>query len=113
MKNYILTKTPKGKKFLYQVFDNENNLISKRESTRDYVACTSGGSFYFGRLDLIGKGDYAKLLHYYAIEKNFTFEQYLNSRSGYPDQYKTDIAYKSFLAKSELAYNNLSNIAYL
>lgn len=27
---------------------------------RDYVACTANGEFYFGRLDLIGKGDHGK-----------------------------------------------------
>lgn len=60
MEKYILTKTPKGKKFLYEVKDENGNVISKRTSTRDYVACSINGDFYFGRLDLVGKGDYGK-----------------------------------------------------
>lgn len=60
MEKYILTKTQKGKKYLYEVKDENGNVISKRTSTRDYVACTVNGDFYFGRLDLIGKGDHGK-----------------------------------------------------
>lgn len=60
MEKYILTKTTKGKKFLYEVKDVNGNVISKRTSTRDYVACSINGDFYFGRLDLVGKGDYGK-----------------------------------------------------
>lgn len=60
MEKYILTKTPKGKKFLYEVKDENGNVISQRTSTRNYVACTANGEFYFGRLDLIGKGDHGK-----------------------------------------------------
>lgn len=63
MANFILTKTAKGKKFQYQVIDTTTNeVISSRTSARDYVACTTNGEFYFGRLDLIGKGDHGKQL---------------------------------------------------
>jgi hypothetical protein len=60
MEKYILTKTQKGKKYLYEVKDENGNVVSKRTSTRDYVACTANGEIYFGRLDLIGKGDHGK-----------------------------------------------------
>lgn len=60
MEKYILTKTQKGKKYLYEVKDENGNVVSKRTSTRDYVACSVSGEFYFGRLDLIGKGDHGK-----------------------------------------------------
>lgn len=63
MAKYILSKTPKGKKFQYTVTDENGNILSKRLSNRDnYVACTANGEFYFGRLDLIGKGDHGKRL---------------------------------------------------
>lgn len=62
MEKYILTKTQKGKKYLYEVKDENGNVVSKRTSTRDYVACSVSGEFYFGRLDLVGKGDYGKRL---------------------------------------------------
>lgn len=62
--NYKLTKTQKGKKFLYTVTDENGTVISDRLSTRDYVACTANGAFYFGRLDLIGKGDHGRSIAY-------------------------------------------------
>lgn len=63
MAKYILVKKVKGKKYEYQVIDADSKaIVSKRMSARDYVACTADGSFYFGRLDLIGKGDHGKRL---------------------------------------------------
>lgn len=56
MAKYILSKKAKGKKYQYTVTDEKGNVISTRTSARDYVACTANGEFYFGRLDLIGKG---------------------------------------------------------
>ena len=63
MAKYILVKKEKGKKFEYQVIPAESKaIVSKRTSARDYVACVADGSYYFGRLDLIGKGDHGKQL---------------------------------------------------
>lgn len=63
MAKYILSKKVKGKKYQYTVTDEKGNVISTRTSARDYVACTANGEFYFGRLDLIGKGDHGKGLN--------------------------------------------------
>ena len=60
MAKYILSKKAKGKKYQYTVTDEKGNVVSTRMSARDYVACTANGEFYFGRLDLIGKGDHGK-----------------------------------------------------
>ena len=60
MAKYILSKKAKGKKYQYTVTDEKGNVVSTRTSARDYVACTANGEFYFGRLDLIGKGDHGK-----------------------------------------------------
>lgn len=62
MAKYILSKKAKGKKYQYTVTDEKGNVVSTRTSARDYVACTANGEFYFGRLDLIGKGDHGKRL---------------------------------------------------
>lgn len=62
MAKYILSKKAKGKKYQYTVTDEKGNVISTRTSARDYVACTANGEFYFGRLDLIGKGNHGKEL---------------------------------------------------
>lgn len=62
MAKYILSKQAKGKKFQYTVTDESGTVISTRTSVRDYVACTRNGKFYFGRLDLIGKGSHGRAL---------------------------------------------------
>jgi hypothetical protein len=61
--NYTLNVKETGNKagrFHYTVTDENGNIISDRKSNREYVACTIHGSHYFGRLDLIGKGDHGK-----------------------------------------------------
>ena len=63
MATYKLNKTVKGNKFEYTVTDESGNVVSTRTSKNQYVACTANGDFYFGRLDLIGKGDHGKLLN--------------------------------------------------
>ena len=63
----------KAAKFHYTVTDENGTVISTRSSNREYVACTICGSFYFGRLDLIGKGDhgnYLKMCAGYARDYN-------------------------------------------
>lgn len=65
MKTYKLTKTPKGSNNVYTVTNQQGTVLSKRVSKRDYVACTINGEFYFGRPDLVGKGDHGSLLKFY------------------------------------------------
>ena len=61
---FTLSKTElKNGKFQYTVTDINGAVISKRQSNRHYVACTSNGEFYFGRLDLIGKGTHGQLIN--------------------------------------------------
>lgn len=60
--SYELKKTElKNGEFKYEVVDPEGVPISNRVSKRDYVACTIDGKFYFGRMDLIGKGDHGRM----------------------------------------------------
>lgn len=74
--NYKLTATTKGNKTLYQVIDETGKVISKRLSTRKYVACTIDGSYYFGRLDLIGKGEHGQTLARIQESKDTSRETY-------------------------------------
>ena len=53
------TKNKAGK-YHYQVVDENGTVISERKSNREYCACTVNGEYYFGRLNLIGKGDHGK-----------------------------------------------------
>lgn len=78
MNTYKLTATAlKNGKTLYQVINENGEVISKRTSTRKYVACTIDGSIYFGRLDLIGKGDHGTALANIQDYKfNTTIERY-------------------------------------
>lgn len=96
MAKFILTKTQKGAKYQYQVIDTTTNeAISTRVSTRDYVACTINGDFYFGRLDLIGKGDHGSKIKRAAAVMNDP---------------KADKDHKDYCRD---LYADLNNIAYL
>lgn len=66
MKYFLIKKETgnKAAKFHYTVVDENGKIISERNSNREYVACTIEGNYYFGRLDLIGKGDHGKYLKY-------------------------------------------------
>jgi hypothetical protein len=69
--NYKLIVKETGKKngkFIYTVTDENGNVISTRQSNREYVAATINGEFYFGRIDLIGKGDHGRRMK--NLEKN-------------------------------------------
>lgn len=52
----------KAAKFHYTVTDENGTVISERKSNRVYVACTATGGFYYGRLDLVTKGDRMKII---------------------------------------------------
>jgi len=67
--NYELKVTEtknKAGKFLYEVIDEAGTVLTGRRSNREYVACTINGLFYFGRVDLIGKGDHGRNIKYNA-----------------------------------------------
>jgi hypothetical protein len=77
--NYELKVTitnNKAGKFHYQVIDENGTIISERKSNREYVACTSKGTFYFGRLDLIGKGDHGRYMRDCIERMKRTIEQF-------------------------------------
>lgn len=105
MTKYILTKEAKGKKFQYTVTDENGNVISTRMSTRDYVACTANGEYYFGRLDLIGKGDHGRRL-------NDANEILMN-----PQQWKIENPFEEWIAdateRAQDTKSRLEPIAYL
>lgn len=52
----------KSAKFIYSIVDENGNVLSTRSSNREYVAATMCGTFFFGRLDLIGKGDHGRYM---------------------------------------------------
>lgn len=65
--NYILKVTEtnnKAGKFLYQIIDEAGKVLTERRSNREYVACTIDAFYFFGRVDLIGKGDHGRNLKY-------------------------------------------------
>lgn len=74
---YTLTKKtlPSGK-FHYIVTDANGAVVSERKSGRDYVACSACGYFYFGRLDLIGKGEHGKTIAHALNELQVTEANY-------------------------------------
>jgi len=128
---YYLTKTPAGcKGFLYEVRDEKGVLISKRTSKRDYVACTADGVYYFGRRDLIGKGDHGRRLRQAQAQADYTEADYLKERrefkrySAKGDEEETERYYPSATAEMKnrvkverewgaKRLKSLSEIAYL
>jgi len=71
MKYTLNVKETKNKaaQFHYTVTDENGNIISERKSNRVYVACTIYGAYYFGRLDLIGKGEHGKWCRDYQMDE--------------------------------------------
>jgi len=104
MAKYILSKQVKGKKYLYTVKDENGNVVSTRTSARNYVACTADGSFYFGRLDLIGKGDHGKRLSHTAAilanpEKEYK-KMVAYFTPDYREQWKTENPSEQWIARN-------------
>lgn len=75
-----LVKTAKGSKWNYQVVDENGNVLASRTSKREYVACSANGDFFFGRIDLVGKGFYSKSYDKAQKYANYTEEQYIADR---------------------------------
>lgn len=121
MKTYKLNKTAQGKKFLYTVTDENGNIISTRTSSRDYVACTIDGSFYFGRLDLINKGDHGRTLnsaHSVLNNPEKVYKDACNYLSpGYRQEWMKDNPFESWKIRRQKyakeTVESLSAIAYL
>jgi len=84
----------KAAKFHYTVTDENGTIMSERKSNREYVACTIHGQFYFGRLDLIGKGDHGKTVK--EINLRGHFKGYVDGKPVWDANNKTQlpIAYK-------------------
>ena len=97
---YKLNKEVKGSNFVYTVTKN-GEIVSQRVSKRDYIACTIDGDFYFGRLDLIGKGDHGRLIkryqdvkanpgseyeYYLKMDGKLSKEEYIESRLRYANE---------------------------
>lgn len=91
MENVRLTKKQKGDKFVYTVVDENNNVISTRTSKRDYVACTVNGRFYFGRTDLIGKGDHGIRVSYNTKIINNPEKEYIKFVNKFPPSDRIEI----------------------
>lgn len=75
---YTLKATElKSGKTLYQVINENGVIVAKRTSTRKYVACTIDGGFFFGRIDLVGKGEHGQMINRIKeYEFNSTIEAY-------------------------------------
>lgn len=106
MATYKLSKEQIGKSFLYTVTDENNNVLSKKLSKRNYVACVARGDYYFGRLDLIGKGDHGKnLSRVRAILQN--------PKKAYAEWRVTQYSLEDFTSDFKRRLAELNEIAYL
>jgi hypothetical protein len=69
--NYNLKVTEtnnKAAKYFYEIQDEAGNTLVDRKSNREYVAATIDGRFFFGRIDLIGKGDHGRQIKWQQKE---------------------------------------------
>lgn len=79
MEAYKLIKIETGKKtqkYIYNIVDASGKIIVSRGSNRDYVAATSDGGYFFGRIDLIGKGDHGRNMNYIKETISNGFSKY-------------------------------------
>lgn len=107
---FTLTKTTlKNGKFKYVVTNQEGTIVSNRTSSREYVACTADGQFYFGRLDLIGKGDHGRYINRAMSDLAITAERWEKIKSMYVVGCTLE-RIKNFAQERLIAYNQ---IAYL
>lgn len=121
MGTYKLNKVQKGKNFEYTVTDENGNIISKRVSARDYVACTANGEYYFGRLDLIGKGDHGKYLKIANLTLNNPKQRYtdilMNWTPSFRLEWKEKNPYEEWaeyaIKRAKSIKEELDRIAYL
>lgn len=103
---FKLLKEPLTKGCRYTVTDENGKVISERTSKRDYVACTANGEYYFGRLDLIGKGEHGlKLARVRAI--------LFNPKKAYTDWGINSCSIEEFTATFKRRFEELNEIAYL
>lgn len=118
--NYTLTRVKKGSKWLYEVKDSNGQSVATRTSTRDYVAATANGEFFFGRVDLIGKGDHGKALRVFENYLANPKKEYAKIINSYVPSYRKKImqeyTYEEYVANMEKRrerYGELQKIAYL
>jgi len=107
--NYELKVTEtksKTSKFHYQVIDENGTIISERKSNREYVACTADGSLYFGRLDLIGKGEHGRLIRDRMDRLKMSVEQFEKISKYYTCDYD------GYILDSNQCLERLQKIAY-
>jgi hypothetical protein len=100
-------------KYHYTVMSESGEIVSERRSNREYVACTENGEFYFGRLDLIGKGDHGRKIRNYQEQiKNplDSYRRYLSCARVPAMQF--DEYTKRITEDSEKILKKLNSIAY-
>lgn len=118
--NYTLTRVKKGSKWLYEIKDNNGNVVASRTSARDYEAATINGEFFFGRVDLIGKGDHGKALRVFENYLANPKKEYAKIINSYIPSYRKKIMqeypYEEYVKRMDGRkdrYRELSTIAYL
>lgn len=118
--NYTLTRVKKGSKWLYEIKANNGNVVATRTSARDYEAATINGKFFFGRMDLIGKGLHGRILRefneFYANPKKSYMKIVNKFVPSYRKKYMQEHPYEEYVkwmdGKKD-RYRELSTIAYL
>lgn len=108
---------------LYEVIDELGNVISSRKSKRDYVACTQNCDTFFGRIDLIAKGEHNKYLKndeslLWKLENDKEYIEEIRKTSINPDRpffgrRNQPLTIEEFIIYLKECIANYKNIAYL
>lgn len=110
--NYELKVTEtnnKSGKFHYQVIDENGNVISERKSNREYAACTTNSGYYFGRKDLVGKGEHGRAIKHYSKYLTMTKYPFKNLYKGLESE---EASLKELQEDAKHSLNILNSIAY-
>lgn len=104
----IKTQTKSGK-YNYSIVDDNGNILATRTSSKEYVAATITGKYFFGRLDLIGKGEHGERWNNYEKKINQLSELPANEKS---DKY-SDMTTEQIIEDLKISLSKLTTIAYL
>lgn len=114
----ILRKTETGRKqgrFFYEIIDQQGNVLATRSSNREYVAATPDGGFFFGRLDLIGKGDHGRNLNYMinVVSKENDLEFKNKVVSNYKKNANIDLDFEKYIKETKQSIERQTTFAIL
>lgn len=112
LSDYTLIKEKKGSGYLYTIIAPDGREVKCRLSTRNYVAATCNGRYFFCRRDRIGKGSHGNYIKDYKdILAELMVEKTKSETRTASQEYRDVISER--IANVERHLKELTTIAYL